>query len=73
MANEEKKNTFKSQWKLNIKTSKPAEARENASDRVVIGFTLTSDWLSWQCEFSGPITERSRAKLMKYWITFDSQ
>ena len=41
MVNEEKKNTFKSQWKLNIKTSKPPEARENAGDRVVIGFSFT--------------------------------
>ena len=31
MANEEKKNTFKSQWKLNIKTSKPPEARVTES------------------------------------------
>ena len=28
----------------------------------MIGFSLASDWLREWCEFSGPITERSKAK-----------
>ena len=44
------------------KTNQTAYAREKASDRFMIGFSLASDWLREWCEFSGPITERSKAK-----------
>ena len=37
------------------------QSRENAGDQVVIGFSFESDWLKEWCEFSGPITERSKA------------
>ena len=47
------------------------KARENASDEGAIGFSFASDWLGDQREFSGPITERSKAKSKKFWMTFD--
>ena len=49
------------------------QARENASDQVAIGFSFASDWLRGWCEFSRPITERSKAKPMQSRITFDTQ
>ena len=45
----------------NKKTTKHAETRENVGDQVVIGFSFESDWLKEWYEFSGPITERSKA------------
>ena len=45
----------------NKKTTKHPETRENVGDQVVIGFSFESDWLKEWCEFSGPITERSKA------------
>ena len=56
------KNISKSQGKLKAKTSKLPEARENACDQVAIGFSFESDWWREWCEFSGPITKRSKAK-----------
>ena len=56
------KNISKSQGKLKAKTSKLLEARENACDQVAIGFSFESDWWREWCEFSGPITKRSKAK-----------
>ena len=50
-----------------------SHARENASDQVAIGFSSASDWLRGWREFSRPITERSKAKPMQSWITFDTQ
>ena len=38
------------------------EARENASDKVGIGFTSASKWLSRWREFFRQITGRSKAK-----------
>ena len=48
--------------KTQSKTSKLPEARENACDQVAIGFSFESDWWREWCEFSGPITKRSKAK-----------
>ena len=38
-----KEDTCKSQWKLQVKTSKPPEARENAGAQA-IGVRIVSDW-----------------------------
>ena len=38
-----KEDTCKSQWKLQVKTSKPPEARENAGAQA-IGARIVSDW-----------------------------
>ena len=45
--------------------SKQVKAWENANGQVAIGVSFASDWLrSWR-EFSGPITERSKATLYR--------
>ena len=62
-----------SQWELRLETANLLKARENASDQVVFGFSLTFDWLRLWREFSGPITQRSKAKPKQYNITFDTQ
>ena len=62
-----------SQWELRVETANLLKARENASDQVVFGFSLTFDWLRLWREFSGPITQRSKAKPKQYNITFDTQ
>ena len=49
------------------------EARENTSDQSGIGFCSAFDWLKWQGEFSGPIKEQSKTKLVQFRITFDYQ
>lgn len=41
--------------------------------QVVIGLTFESDWLREWLESSRPITERSRAKPMQSWVTFDDE
>ena len=38
-------------------------ARENAGDQVIIGVSFEFNWLMEWRDFSGPITEQSRAKL----------
>ena len=45
-----------------LRTVKMSEARENASDQVVIGFSTEFDWLRRWHVFSGPITAQSRLK-----------
>ena len=62
-----------SQWELRVETANFLKARENASNQVVFGFSFTFDWLRLWREFSGPITQRSKAKPMQYNITFDTQ
>ena len=62
-----------SQWELRVETANLLKAREKASDQVVFGFSLTFDWLRLWREFSGPITQRSKAKPKQYNITFDTQ
>ena len=47
--------------------------RENAGDQVGIGVNFASDWLMEWHKFSGPITEQSKAKPKKSWVTFDTQ
>ena len=42
-------------------------------DQVTTGFSFASDWLRGWREYSYPITERSKAKPMQYWITFHTQ
>ena len=66
-------NTFQSLLELNIKTTKLHKARENANHLVVIGFSFASDWWRKWCEYSDPITERSKAKPVQSRITFDTQ
>ena len=56
-----------------MRTSQLPKARENVGDQIVVGFTFASDWLIKWREFSGPITEQSKAKLMQSRITFDAQ
>ena len=41
-------------------------------DQVVIVLCFASDWLREWREFSGPITERSKAKPIQSGITFDT-
>ena len=53
-----KANIIVSQGELMVKTASQLEARENASDRVGIGFGFAFDWLSKRCDFSRPITEQ---------------
>ena len=60
-----KENNFKSQWELKLDTIKLIKVRENMGDQVVICFTFASDWLKEWREIFGPITERSKAKLIK--------
>ena len=67
-----KENTLKSHWELKVKTTKQPKARENA-DQAVIGFRVASDWLRKRCEFSGPITERSKAIPKQSQNSFDTQ
>ena len=62
-----------SQWELRVETANLLKAREKASDQVVFGFSLTFDWIRLWREFSGPITQRSKAKPKQYNITFDTQ
>ena len=62
-----------SQWELRVETANLLKAREKASDQVVFGFILTFDWIRLWREFSGPITQRSKAKPKQYNITFDTQ
>ena len=63
----------RNQSELKINTCNRPEARENASEKVEIGFSFASDWLRAWREFSKPITERSKAKPMQSRITFDTQ
>ena len=62
-----------SQLKLRVETANFLKARENASNQVVFGFSFTFDWLRLWREFSGRITQRSKAKPKQYNITFDTQ
>ena len=55
------------------KTGNLLEARENASDRMEIGFSCVFDWLRLWYRFSGPITEQSKAKPKQSRITFETQ
>ena len=50
-----------------------AQARENASDQVAIGFSFASDWLGRWREIFRPIIDRSKAKPMQSRITFDTR
>ena len=43
------------------------------SYQVAIGFGFASDWLTEWWNFSGPITERSKAKPVQSRMTFDIQ
>ena len=40
--------------------------------RVVIGFSFASDWLREWRKISGPITERSEAKLKQSRVTYNT-
>ena len=53
-------------------TDKLPKARESASDQVVTGFSLASDWLTEWREFSGPFVERSKTKGKQTHIVFDT-
>ena len=63
----EKKNIIGNQWDLKPQVNKLLsvllEARENASDQVAIDASFDFDWLRGWCEYSGPINERSEAKV----------
>lgn len=73
-ANHRKENMTISQWNIKLKTRKLSDARENASDHVVIGFSqFDSDWFRKWCEFSRPITKRSKAKAKPSRVTFATQ
>ena len=71
-ANQKKGKHFKSQWELKVKTIKLAEAPENAGEQAAIVFNFASDWLRGWREFSGPITERSKAEPKHSRVTFEN-
>ena len=62
-----------SQWEHRVETGNLLKVRENASDLAMIGFSFTFDWLRLWREFSGPITQQSKAKPKQSSITFDTQ
>ena len=66
-------NTLKSQWELEVKTSKPPKGQENAGDQVVIDCNFASDWSREWREFFGPIIEQSREKPVQSHITLETQ
>ena len=49
------------------------KTQENVGDQDVIGFSFASDWLRGWHEFSGPITERNKAKPVQFQITLDTR
>ena len=67
-----KENTAKKKGELALKPSELPKERENTGDQVVIVNCFASDWLREWREFSGPITERSKAKPIQSGITFDT-
>lgn len=57
-----------------VESSKPPEARKNASETLAIGFNFESDWLRTCCEIRKLITARNEANNpMHAQITFDRQ
>ena len=68
-----KENIARNQWKLNVNTSDLPEVRENACDQGAIDFSFESDWLRKCREFSGPITQRSKANPQQSRIIFDNK
>ena len=69
----QKENITRSQWQLEVKTSKVPEAWENAGYRLTIYFSFESDWLKRWREFSGPVTWRSKAKTKQSRIAFNTR
>ena len=64
----------KSNEDLKIKTGKLSKRGKNSGDQVVIGVSFGSDYRRDWCEFSRPITERSKSKpIQSGRITFDNQ
>ena len=61
--------------RIQLRINKLPKARENAGNQVVVGFSFATDWLTEWREFSGPITKRSKARLMQpmQWITLFTQ
>ena len=53
-------------------THKFPVARENAGYHVAIDFSFAFDWLRDWREFSRSVTDRSEAKPIQPWITFDT-
>ena len=69
---DERKYRKNKKGELALKPSELPKARENTGDQVVIVICFASDWLREWREFSGPITERSKAKPIQSGITFDN-
>ena len=69
---DERKYRKNKKGELALKPSELPKARENTGDQVVIIICFASDWLREWREFSGPITERSKAKPIQSGITFDT-
>ena len=63
-----KGNTTRSQKELKTKKYHEHGARENTSDKVVIGFSFDSDSLTNWLKFFRPITERIKVNLIQSWI-----
>ena len=53
----------KNRYEFKVKTRKLQKSRERARVKVAIEFSVVSDWLRKEREFSGPITERGEANL----------
>ena len=58
------------QWALITKTNYQKRGKTRVTS---IGMRFASDWLREWREFSGPITERGKAKTKESRITFDTQ
>ena len=59
--------------RIEVTTSKLPKVRENAGDQDEIDLSFASDWLREWREFSGPITEQRKAKLLQSRITINIQ
>ena len=58
--------------RTHAKKGKPSKARENVGDQVTIKTRFASHWLRGCRVFSGPTTERGKAKTKKSRITLDT-
>ena len=58
--------------RTHAKKGKPTKARENVGDQVTIKTRFASHWLRGWRKFSGPTTERGKAKTKKSRITLDT-
>ena len=68
-ANQKKENYLKGPMRTQSKNQ--PNTREHANYQVIIGFSFASDWSRELREFSGPITQSSKAETNQSWIFID--